>query len=242
MCTKINCEIFIRTIFFNILMFSTLFFAFFVCYPIVFLPSKIVRYYWFYPVASILSFIIEKVAGIKCHVDGRERLKCKNVIYASRHESMWETIYLVFLIKNGIFILKKELTDIPLFGHFLKKVGMISIDRSSGIKSITKIVKEAKIALDKGNSVVIFPEGTRSAPSANFEPKGGIALMYEKLNVSVIPIAINSGDFWGRRSFFKFPGTVLVKLLPAIEPGLNKHDFVNKLTEVINHAEKEIHN
>ena len=241
MRTAINCEIFIRTVASNILMFSTLFVAFGICYPIAFLPTKIVRNYWFVPVANTLTWIIENIAGIRCNIEGADRIT-SNVIFASRHESMWETIYLVSLLGQSVFILKKELVDIPLFGRFLKKVGMIDIDRKKGVQSIITIVREAEKAIKAGFSIVIFPEGTRSAPTASFKPKSGIAFLYEKLNVPVVPIALNSGDFWGRRSFWKKPGTVTLRLLQPIESGLDKNIFIQRLTDSISLAEKEIHN
>lgn len=240
MSSKVSCEIFIRSVLFNVLCFFTIFCATVILYPIAFLPPRYVKKYWFGLAAVLVSFI-ENVAGIKCKVEGIENLKNNNVIYASRHESMWETIYLVFLARHGVFVLKKELTDIPFFGRFLKRIGMISIDRSKGARSIVKILKDSETALKNGDPIIIFPEGTRSFPANEFIPKKGICAMYERLNVDVIPIALNSGDFWKRRGFLKFPGTVTLRLLPPIHPGLSKDDFMKNLSEVINKAEKEIH-
>lgn len=153
-------------------------------------------------------------------------------LYASKHQSIFETIYFNRLFYNPAYILKKELLNIPLFGMYLKKLGMIAIDRSQGIHSL-RYVNEQTAKYVENRPVIIFPEGTRTEFLDQPDLKPGIYSMYKSLNKPVIPIAINSGYSWPKNNKIR-KGTITVELKDPIPPGLSKIDFLNKLKFEIN--------
>lgn len=232
-------NILFRSLLFNICFFSAIFIAVVLFYPVVFLPRKTVIRYWYY-LACVLKYITENIAGIKCKIEGLENFKDKNVIYASRHESLWETMFLVYFFKHGMFIVKKELVDIPFFGAFLKKIGMIDVDRERGVKSLINVIEKSRRIMSEEHPIIIFPEGTRCKTNHPVVIKKGISLIYNKLNVPVIPIVLNSGKFWPRRGFIKHPGTVTLKLLHPIAPGMTVAEFSKKLEDVLNDGIKSL--
>lgn len=157
-------------------------------------------------------------------------------IYASRHESTWETVVFFTIFRCCPIVLKKELTQIPLFGDFLRATDMIPVDRAKGTEALKTIIRSSKRVFEFSNKLVIFPEGTRRPPDdTSHINTAGVYAIYKSTNVPVIPIALNSGAFWGRRSFIKLPGTIDVVLLKPIAPGLDKSEF----DEVFNKRMKE---
>ena len=156
----------------------------------------------------------------------------KGFLYASKHQSIFETIYFNSLFYNPAYVLKRELLSIPLFGTYLKKLGMIAIDRSEGIKSIKYVNKETK-RLINFRPIVIFPEGTRTKFGIQPDLKPGIYSIYKNLNKPVIPISVNSGKFWPKDNQMK-SGKIIIEFREPIQPGLNKEDFLKKLKFEIN--------
>ena len=153
-------------------------------------------------------------------------------LYASKHQSIFETIYFNSLFYNPSYILKKELLSIPLFGMYLKKLHMIAIDRSQGIKSIKHVNAETK-RLSEFRPVIIFPEGTRTEFGNQPDLKPGIYSIYKNSNKPVVPIAINSGKFWPKNNKMK-SGKIIIEFKDPIQPGLSKEDFLKKLKSDIN--------
>jgi 1-acyl-sn-glycerol-3-phosphate acyltransferase len=160
------------------------------------------------------------------------------VIYASNHQSTWEVFAFPFLIDNASAIIKKEMMYFPIIGLFFKKFMMIPVNRF-GVKSGSWL-QYAQNAFGKNRSIFIFPEGTRVAVDGKVSYKSGVYRLYEKLNCPVVPVALNSGYFWSRRSFKKYPGTVQVKFLDPIMPGLNSSEFMSLLQERIEKGRSEL--
>ena len=133
-------------------------------------------------------------------------------------------------------MLKKELLSIPLFGWFLKRAGMIAVDRKGGASALRSMARQATETLESGRSILIFPEGTRVAPGQTRPYQPGVAALYTQQKVPVVPVALNSGLFWGRRAFFKKPGTIVVQILPPIPPGLDRKAFMRDLESRIEPA------
>ncbi len=172
-----------------------------------------------------VSFWLERsIIGLSYEVRGAEYLpKQGTVIVAAKHQSAYETLKLHLLLGDPTIVLKKELLGLPLFGIFLKTLGVIAIDRRNKEESIKAIIDGAEQMKKSNRPILIFPQGTRVAPdqSAKDKPyKGGIAKMYEYTGLPIVPLALNSGLFWGRNSFIKRPGKVVFEFLPAIESGL----------------------
>jgi 1-acyl-sn-glycerol-3-phosphate acyltransferase len=176
------------------------------------------------------------LVGLDYRETGLENLPKGPAIVASKHQSAWETLYLTLALSHPAFILKKELLWLPLFGWYLRKVGMIAVDRSGKATALKQMIRQAEAAFAEGRQVVIFPEGTRVAPGRRKAYQPGIAALYSQLKVPVVPVALNSGLFWGRKSFLKRAGTITVQYLPAIPPGLDRKSFIRELESRIETA------
>jgi 1-acyl-sn-glycerol-3-phosphate acyltransferase len=145
---------------------------------------------------------------------------------------MFETIYFNQLFYNPAYILKKELLSIPLFGTYLKKLGMIAIDRSQGIQSL-RYVNEQTTEYVEYRPVIIFPEGTRTTYGEEPDLKPGIFSMYKSLNKPVVPIALNTGLYWPKNNKIK-SGEILIEFKEPIQPGLSKQEFLDQLKKAMN--------
>lgn len=176
------------------------------------------------------------VAGIDYEIRGAEKIPRGPVIVAAKHQSAWETFALLSLFDNPTFIIKRELQWIPIFGWFTIKGRMVPVQRGAGSQTLTNMIERARIELSRGRQLVIFPEGTRRAPGAEPRYKYGVAQLYAAEGVPCIPIALNSGLFWPRRSLRRNPGTVLVEVLDPILPGLDKDVFLERLKNEIEAA------
>ena len=181
-------------------------------------------------------WLLKHVAGIDYRVTGTENLPSTPAIYASKHQSAWETLFLSRYLNFPAFVLKKELLSIPLFGWFLKRAGMIAVDRKGGASALRSMARQATETLESGRSILIFPEGTRVAPGQTKPYQPGVAALYTQQKVPVVPVALNSGLFWGRRAFIKKPGTIVVQILPPIPPGLDRKAFMRDLESRIEPA------
>jgi 1-acyl-sn-glycerol-3-phosphate acyltransferase len=181
-------------------------------------------------------WLLKHVAGIGYRVTGTENLPATPAIYASKHQSAWETLFLSRYLNFPAFVLKKELLSIPLFGWFIKRAGMIAVDRKAGASALRGMARQATETLESGRSILIFPEGTRVAPGQTKPYQPGVAALYTQQKVPVVPIALNSGLFWGRQAFIKKPGTIEVQILPPIPPGLDRKAFMRDLESRIEPA------
>lgn len=178
-------------------------------------------------------FFLRWLAGIKTDVRGVENIPDGPCIIASKHMSDWDIFALLPGAKRPAFIAKKELMDIPFFGHAARAYDTIRLDRSQRGVAIPTMLEDARAALANGARIIIFPEGTRKAPLEEHDYRWGIVRLYEGLNVPVVPVAVNSGLFWGRRSPLLWRGTARARFLPAIPPGLPPEEFRARLVEAI---------
>lgn len=181
-------------------------------------------------------FLLKVTVGLGHRVEGRENVPDGPVIYAIKHQSAWETVVLCLLIRDPAIILKKELLSIPIFGWYLWKHRMIAIDRKAGSSALRHLVAAAADMLAAGRSPVVFPEGTRTAPGESAPYHPGISALYTRLDVPVVPVALNSGIFWRRRAIVKQPGCITVRFLPPIPPGLDRRAFIARLQDEIETA------
>jgi len=158
------------------------------------------------------------------------------VIVACRHQSAWETLALPTIIDDPAVVLKRELLLIPVFGWYLAAIGMIAVDRAGRAGALRRMMREARLAVDQGRPILVFPEGTRVAPGVRREYHSGIYALYRELSLPVVPVAVDSGHFWPRRSFAKRPGTITLEFLAPILPGLARDDFMAELRRRIDEA------
>jgi len=178
-------------------------------------------------------FLLRILVGIRTEVTGIENLPPGGCIIASKHQSDWDVFAVLPHVERPAYIVKKELMRIPFFGWAARSLGCIEVDRKKGGDAIPSMLAEAKRELDAGARIIIFPEGTRRAPLAPPAYKYGLARMYSELGVPVVPVALNSGLFWGRNSLLLWPGTARAEFLPAIPPGLALEDFQKQLIDTI---------
>lgn len=186
--------------------------------------------YWRNSNIAMLRWIV----GIRTEVSGGETIPPGPCIIAAKHQSDWDIFAILpYTDDKPAFIAKRELIDIPFFGWAAQSIDTISIDRKLGGQAIPAMLANAKEKVSRGCRIVIYPEGTRKAPLADPDYRQGIVRMYESLNVPVIPVALNSGLYWGRNSLVMWPGTARATFLPAIMPGLSAEAFAATLKEVI---------
>lgn len=204
-----------------------------------FLPRKkawIVPKTW----ARVTLFLQKYIAGTSYEIEGLENLPKGAYIIAPKHQSAWETFGLVPYLDDPSLIMKRELTWIPLFGWYMLKTGIIPIDRGSPLKAMKAVLTGAKEKTEQGRQILIFPEGTRKQPGDEPDYKPGIIAIYNELGLQVVPIAHNAGLYWPRGNFRRYPGKIRVRVLPPIEGGLNKREFLPKLIEATETACDEL--
>jgi len=180
------------------------------------------------------------ITGIRYEIRGLENLPPGGGVIACKHQSAWDTAIFVLLRLRTAYILKKELLKIPFYGWYVKRSGHIAVDRDAGASALKNMVKDVKQALAEDRNVVIFPEGTRSDPGTPGTYHPGVAAIYTQTKQPVIPVALNSGLFWGRRSFLKKKGTIIMEIMPPIEPGLKRREFMETLQERIETKTSEL--
>jgi 1-acyl-sn-glycerol-3-phosphate acyltransferase len=181
-------------------------------------------------------WLLKTIAGTKLDVRGREKLPDGPCIVAAKHQSAWETFALIPLFRDPAYLMKRELFWIPFHGWFSHKFEMIPVDRDKGPAALRRMLREAKKRIADGREIIIFPEGTRRAPGAPPDYKTGIVLLYEALGVPCVPLALNSGLFWPRRSLERRHGTIVVEFLDPIPPGLPKDEFIKRLVDAVETA------
>lgn len=198
----------------------------------VFSPKATVKL-WNYFFMPIAMWFLRIFAGLKIEIRGQEYMRQEGVIYASKHESSLETYCMSSYIKKAVFILKKELTYIPIFGWAQYFYGMIPVNRASGGAALKMLLKEAKIRMDAGRPIIIFPEGTRCKPGTTKGYKPGLLFIAEHLKTPVIPVALNTGFFWAKNSFLRYPGKVIIEFMEPMPEIKDKKEFMIELEKRI---------
>ena len=229
----------LRSILFNIAFYLNTVFWLIVSLPTFFMPYRAVI--WIAQSWGRVNLVLVRViAGVDCEIRGREKIPAGPLIVASKHQSAWETFALLTLFDNPLFILKRELTWIPFFGWLLIKGRMVAIDRRRGKEALAAMNERARVELSQGRQLIIFPEGTRRPAGAEPRYKFGVAHIYAAEGVPCLPVALNSGLFWPRRSILRKPGKVVVDILDPIPPGMEKDAFFARLQEEIEAASNRL--
>jgi 1-acyl-sn-glycerol-3-phosphate acyltransferase len=167
--------------------------------------------------------------GLHYEVRGRENLPPGPAIIASKHQSAWDTFAAVAVFDDPAIIVKRELFWIPLYGWYLRRSGMIGIDRGLGAAAMRRMLRAARIAVAAGRPIFIFPEGTRTQVGADTPYHPGVGALVRDLKLPVIPVALNSGLFWGRRHFLKRPGKIVIEILPRLPAGMDRRRVTEEL-------------
>ncbi|MEA3037635.1 MAG: 1-acyl-sn-glycerol-3-phosphate acyltransferase [Sphingomonadales bacterium] len=170
--------------------------------------------------------------GIRAHIEGE--VPRGAVLVAAKHQAMFETLDLVVVLGAPRIVMKRELARIPVWGWLATRYGMIAVDRSGGAAALRRMMKEGAEARAEGRPVVIFPEGTRVAPGETPPLQPGFAGLYRALGLPVVPLALDSGRLWPRRSFVKTPGVVTMRFGEPIPPGLPRREVEARVHAAIN--------
>src|SRR5947209_10899199 len=227
--------IFVRSALFNLLFYANLVFL-----MIVGLPTLLFGRHAIFRLARLWSrsslWLLKVKCGLSAEFRGVENIPRGACIVAPKHQSFWETFALVPYMDDFSYVLKRELTYIPVFGWYLLRAEQIAIDRANVRTALRDVAVRARTLFAEGRKLFIFPEGTRRAPGAPPAYKAGVAYVYEKTGVPCLPVALNAGLFWPRRRFLRFPGTIVVEFLPAIAPGMERDAFLHELEQRIESA------
>jgi len=218
----------LRSLAFNIAFYGWTVLLLIVGLPLLLLPPVVAtRFVVFWIDGSF--WLLRVLCRLDYRIEGWENLPAGPVLVAAKHQSMWDTMVLFARLRRPVYVVKRELGWIPIFGWFLRQQGMILIDRRAGASAMRRLLDGAAATVAAGRAVIIFPEGTRTPPGSSHPYRAGIAGLYERLAVPVVPVALNSGLYWGRRAFLKRPGTIRLAFLPPIPPGLSRRDFLARL-------------
>lgn len=185
-------------------------------------------------------WLLKVICGTRLEVRGHDRLPAGPVLVASKHQSALDTFALVLPLRDPAMIMKRELMWIPFYGWFSAKLRMIFVRRESGPAALRRMAREAKDRAAEGREVVIFAEGSRRTPGALPDYKPGVLFLYDVLEIPCVPVALNSGLFWPRRSIRRYPGTIVVEFLDPIPPGLSRKKFLNKFQNAIETASNRL--
>ena len=213
----------------------------FLSLPFIFLPSKFIALpakIWIWGIFVCLKYI----CGVTHEMRGLANLLDEPVIIVSKHQSAFETFALYYYLKKSFFIHKKQLFYIPIFGQYLMKHNMVSIDRGGQASTMRKMITDVKKKLDSGSTIIIFPEGTRTKPGAKADYKTGFIGIYNTSKRKLQPVALNSGLFWQKGLKVIKRGHIIIEFLPQIDIGLDKKEVLNKVENTIESATNKLLN
>lgn len=222
----------LRSLLFNLVFFTSTAGMAVVSLPILLMPRRItllmMRVY-----SRMVALEMRWILGLRVQVLGAEHIPPGPVIIASKHQSAFDTIFWLGQLPGACYVLKKELLRIPIWGWHARRAQMIAVDRDDGARALRGMVREAQARVAEGRQLVIYPEGTRAAPGARLPYQPGVAALAAATHLPVIPVATNSGLFWGRRAFMKRPGVLTVSILPALPADLRRAEFMARLESAI---------
>ena len=231
----------VKSLIFNLFLYTGIVFVFIIALPTLFMPTKFTLLFGKF-LGHYVILIVRVFLNTKIEIKGIENIpKNEKYFLASAHQSMFETFALQAVLDYPVFILKKELLKIPLFGLYLKKIKSIEIVRDTTTKdNLNFFEKVASIIKNESRPLLIFPQGTRLKPDERLPFKKGVGRIYEALNISCVPIALNSGKVWPKEGIIKNSGKITISILEKIKPGLNKDEFIKNLEEKVYNEIKNI--
>lgn len=224
--------IFLRSLLFNIVFIGGTALTIIIGTPMLaFRPPLLTRFIGFWARSMIGS--LQVICGIRLVVTGMENLPSGGSIIAAKHQSAFDTLIWLVLVPNSVYVAKKELLEIPGWGWLARHCGQLSVDRGAGASALRTLVREAKSRLAEGRPVVIFPEGTRTAPGERVTYQPGVAAMAAASGAPVVPVATDSGRIWPRRAFLKQPGVIHISMLPPLPLGLPRAALMATLENTV---------
>lgn len=226
----------LRSALFNVLFFAYTIALLILTLPFLVIPTTVIALFVARTWARGVFFLLRWIVGLRWELRGPRELLRPGILVAAKHQSAWDTIVFFMLFDRPTYVMKQELMRIPIYGWLSYRQGHIAVDRKAGAAAIRGLLRAAKVAFGNQRAIVIFPQGTRVAPGAHLPYQPGIVGLYSALGVPVVPVALNSGLFWARRSFIKRPGTIVLEILPEIPPGRERSEFLQELESRIEAA------
>ncbi len=196
--------------------------------PFLFTPRVVTMRFGRFWAASVLA-LLKFIVGLGHEIRGLDRVPRGGCVIAMKHQSAWDTLILPVVLGDPAIVLKRELLLVPFFGWYAARAGSIAIDRKAGAGALRRMLTKARPAAAAGRPIVIFPEGTRVAPGARSSYQPGVAALYQALALPLVPAAVNSGLYWGRRSFLKRRGRIVLEFLEPIPPGRTRPRLMAEL-------------
>jgi 1-acyl-sn-glycerol-3-phosphate acyltransferase len=230
-----TADVFVRSLVFNAAFYGLLIVWLSAGLPL-FLAKRSTRQSYIAVLNRNVFWLMRVICRLNLEVVGRDNIPAGKLLVASKHQSAIDNFIVWSLFRDPTYILKRELRWVPLLGWWIKAMRMIPVDRGGGPsvhKALNKCVAQ-ELAEDR--QVMIFPEGTRKVPGSPPDYKRGVALLYVNSNAPCLPVALDTGLYWPRRKFMRYPGTIKVEILPAIEPGMKRDDFLALLQERVETA------
>lgn len=230
----------LRSILFNIAFYINLIGRMILFSPYFFLAKR--KAAWSVPKNWALSnhWLQEKIVGTTFEIEGLENIPEGGYIFAPKHQSFWDAYALLPWLDDPVYILKRELGWIPLFGQYILRMRMVPVNRGARGKVMAEVLQRTKREVDSGRQLIIYPEGTRRSAGAPPDYKYGIARLYRDLQVPVVPVVMHPGLFWPRRKFLRYPGHFKVQILPPIGPGMDPDAFMEKLVDMMETASDKL--
>lgn len=179
--------------------------------------------------ASSSNWLMDKIVGATFEIEGLDHMPKGAAIIAPKHQSAWDTFMLLPWMHDPVYILKRELFWLPLFGWYMKKQQLIPVNRAAKGRAMIDVMKRTSTVLSTGRQLIIYPEGTRRPPGSEPVYKTGVARLYRALDVPVVPIVMHPGLFWPKNAWSRYPGHFKIRILPPIEPGLSQEEFLQTL-------------
>jgi 1-acyl-sn-glycerol-3-phosphate acyltransferase len=228
-------SIYLRSLIYNLVFYAQLMIWILLAIPTYLMPRQV-----FMAVAKAWArsniWLMRVICRTRVEVRGLHNIPEGPLIVAAKHQSFWETFALLQFFDSPLFIYKRELGWIPFFGWYLRKAGMISVDRAGGVGSLLQMARRAPKEIKSGRQLIIFPEGTRTPVGAAPNYLTGVGQIYAASGAPCLPVALNSGLFWPRRTFRRYPGTLVVEFLAPLPPGLPRKELIAKITIAIEEA------
>jgi 1-acyl-sn-glycerol-3-phosphate acyltransferase len=196
--------------------------------PLLLAPRRTVMRFGRWWARSVLA-LLRVIVGLDSEIRGIEHIPPGGCMIAMKHQSSWDALIVPVILGDPAVVIKRELLLLPFYGWYAARAGSVVVNRKGGSRALRRMVAGAKQAAAAGRPVVIFPQGTRTAPGAHVPYQPGVAALYQALALPLVPAAVNSGLFWGRRSFVKRPGRITLAFLEPIPPGLPRRRLMAEL-------------
>jgi 1-acyl-sn-glycerol-3-phosphate acyltransferase len=223
---------FLRSALFNAIVFVLTWTVMLLSLPLLAAPRAALREVVRFWARSVIA-LLRAVCGVRVELRGQTNIPPGGCVLAAKHQSAFDTAIWVALLPDAAYVLKRELLSIPVYGWLARKAGMIPVDRKGGGAALRAMLRQAVAAVAEGRQVVIFPEGTRTAPGERVAYQPGVVAIAAATSAPVLPVATDSGRIWGRRAFRKNPGIIRVSVLPPLPAGLNRAAMISALETAI---------